>query len=75
MIKIYSTPTCYWCKKVKEYFQLLNIAFEDIDITNNDDAFEEMVIKSNQMGVPVLDIDGTIIIGFNKAAIDLAINK
>lgn len=75
MIKIYSTPTCYWCKKVKEYLQLINIAFDDINITNNADAFEEMVTKSNQMGVPVLDINGTIIIGFDKAAIDLALNK
>jgi len=70
MIKIYSTPTCPYCEMAKEYFKELNLEYEDYDVTQDEKAQEEMIAKSHQLGVPVIDIDGTIIIGFNKAAID-----
>jgi glutaredoxin-like YruB-family protein len=75
MIKVYSTTTCPWCVKVKSYLLSKNVAFEDINISEDINAREEMVLKSKQMGVPVLDINGTVIIGFDKAAIDLALAK
>jgi glutaredoxin-like YruB-family protein len=75
MIKVYSTNTCPWCVKAKDYLKSKDITFEDINVTDNMDAREEMVLKSKQMGVPVLDINGTIIIGFDKPAIDLALTK
>lgn len=69
-IKVYSTPTCPYCHIVKNYLKEKGLAFEDINIAENTAAGEKMVEKSGQMGVPVLDIDGKIIIGFDKAAID-----
>ncbi|OGZ71310.1 MAG: NrdH-redoxin [Candidatus Staskawiczbacteria bacterium RIFCSPLOWO2_01_FULL_33_9] len=70
MIKLYTTPTCVYCVTLKEYFKNHNIDFEEIDVSNNDEALQEMITISNQMGVPVVDIDGEVVIGFNKAKID-----
>lgn len=54
----------------KEYFKERNINYEDYDVSNNENAQKEMLNISHQMAVPVIDIDGTIIIGFNRAEID-----
>ena len=70
MIKIYSTPTCVYCKNLKEYLQSLNIDFVDIDVSKDEKELKEMVKISNQMGVPVVDIDGQVVIGFDKVKID-----
>ena len=72
-VKIYSTPTCPWCKKVKEYLSSKSIDFEDVDVASDEGARNEMVEKSGQMGVPVLDIDGKIIVGFDQEAINEAL--
>jgi glutaredoxin-like YruB-family protein len=64
-VKVYSTPTCPWCKKVKGFLKEKGIEFEDIDVSSNQEASKEMIEKSGQMGVPVLDIDGTIIVGYD----------
>jgi len=69
MIKVYSTPTCPYCHMAKQYLAENNIEFEDIDVSANQAAAQEMINKSGQMGVPVLDINGTIVIGFNKQKI------
>lgn len=69
-IKIYSTPTCPWCKKAKQYLDEKGIAYENIDVSSNEKAQKEMIDKSGQMGVPVIDIDGKIIVGFDKEKID-----
>lgn len=74
-IKVYSTPTCPWCLKAKEYLKEKKIDFEDIDISKNKEAMNEMTEKSGQIGVPVLDINGGIIVGFNKEAIEKALSK
>lgn len=68
-VKVYSTPTCPWCMKTKQFLRENNINFQDIDVSSNQAAAEEMVEKSGQMGVPVLDIDGEIIVGFDKERI------
>lgn len=73
MVKVYSTDTCMWCTKVKQYLNQLNVDFEDLNVDENINYQEEMIKKSHQSGVPVLDINGTIIIGFNKEAIDNAL--
>jgi len=70
MIKIYSTPTCVYCKTLKGYLEKNNIDFQDIDISKNEKDLQEMIKASGQMGVPVVDIDGEIIVGFDKAKID-----
>jgi glutaredoxin 3 len=72
-IKVYSTPTCPWCHRVKEFLKDNNINFEDVDVSVDSTAGEEMVQKSGQMGVPVLDIDGEIIVGFDKDRIKSAL--
>lgn len=69
-IKVYSTTTCPWCVKAKNYLNSKNVNYEDINVSTNQAAAMEMVQKSGQMGVPVLDINGTIIVGFDKKKID-----
>lgn len=70
MIKVYSTPTCPWCDRVKEYFAMNNISYEELNVAKDRDAALEMIEKTGQTGVPVIDINGDIIIGFDKDAID-----
>ena len=72
-VKVYSTPTCPWCIRAKEYFKEKKVPFEDIDVSVNHEAAHEMITKSGQSGVPVIDIDGKIIVGFDKEAIDAAL--
>ena len=69
-IKIYSTPTCPWCKKAKAYLDEKGIAYTSVDVSSDDVAQKEMIEKSGQRGVPVIDIDGKIVIGFDKKKID-----
>ena len=69
-VKIYSTPTCPWCKKAKAYLDEKGVAFENFNVAEDMKAQEEMIKISGQMGVPVLDIDGQIVIGFDKGKID-----
>ena len=66
-VTIYSTPACPYCKTAKEFFRENNIAYEEKDVATDDKAREEMIKKSEQMGVPVIDIDGQIVVGFDKA--------
>lgn len=68
-IKIYSTPTCPFCIRAKQFLKENNIPFEDIDVSVNPQAVEEMIKISGQMGVPILDIEGEIIVGFDKERI------
>jgi len=72
-VKIYSTPTCPWCIRTKQFLKENNVTFEDIDVSSNQAATEEMIQKSGQMGVPVLDIDGEIILGFDRERIKTAL--
>lgn len=74
-IIIYSTPTCPYCVLVKNYLDQKNIKYEYIDVSENQEKAQEMIKKSGQEGVPVVDIDGKIIIGFDKNAIDQALEK
>ncbi|MBU3203008.1 glutaredoxin domain-containing protein [Clostridium algidicarnis] len=69
-ITVYSTETCPWCIKVKEYLRENKISFNEKDINLDRNAAIEMMSKSGQGGVPVLDIDGKIIVGFDKENID-----
>lgn len=72
-VKVYSTPTCPWCMRVKQFLKDNSILYEDLDVSQNQPAAEEMIQKSGQMGVPVLDIDGNIIVGFDKEKIKTAL--
>ncbi len=68
-VRVFSTQMCPYCTTLKEFLKEHNIEFEDIDPSEDKAALDEMVKKSGQMGVPVVDIDGQIIIGFDKEKI------
>lgn len=66
MIKVYSTPTCPYCVTLKNFLKEKGIEFSDIDVSQSDKDLKEMVEKSGQMGVPVSDINGEIVAGFDR---------
>ena len=68
-VKVYGTPSCPWCHKANDFFKENNIESEYVDVSADEVARKEMVEKSGQMGVPVIDIDGKIIVGFDQEAI------
>lgn len=74
-IKVYSTPTCPWCHKLKDFLKEKNIEFIDIDVSADQKAAEEMIQKSGQMGVPQIEINGKIIVGFDQQAIEAELAK
>ncbi len=68
-VKIYSTPTCTYCVVLKKYLEEKGVDYEDVDVSQDLDAQKEMVEKTGQMGVPVVDIEGEIVIGFEREKI------
>jgi glutaredoxin 3 len=72
-VLVYSTPTCPYCVRLKQYLTEKNVVFENYDVGADQAKAEEMIQKSGQMGVPVIDIDGKIIIGFDKTEIQQAL--
>ncbi len=73
-VKVYSTATCPYCKMLKNFLKKKNVTFEDVDVGKNHSAADEMVKKSGQMAVPVVDIEGKIITGFNREEISKLLN-
>lgn len=69
-VTIYTTPTCIWCNRAKSYLRQQNISFVEKDVSRDREAATEMIKKTNQMGVPVLDINGNVIIGFDQHEIN-----
>ena len=65
-VTVYSTPTCPHCVHAKEFLKEKDVDFEDIDVSADREKAKEMVEKSGQMGVPVIDVDGKIIVGFDQ---------
>jgi glutaredoxin-like YruB-family protein len=72
-VKVYSTSTCPWCMQAKQFLKENKIEFQNFDVSGDQLAADEMMAKTGQMGVPVLDIDGEIIIGFDKEKIKQAL--
>jgi len=68
-VRVFSTQMCPYCTTLKEFLKEHDIEFEDIDVSQDKVSLDEMVKKSGQMGVPVVDIDGQIIVGFDKEKI------
>ncbi|MEZ4907478.1 MAG: glutaredoxin domain-containing protein [Saprospiraceae bacterium] len=73
-VVVYSTPSCPWCTKLKDYLKENKIKFEDVDVAANSGRAEEMKKKSGQMGVPQTDIGGQMIVGFDKVKINRLLN-
>lgn len=74
-VTVYSTPTCPWCTRVKEYLNYKEVKFKEINVAQDRDGAMEMVRKSGQRGVPVVDIDGNIVVGFDQAMIDRLLSR
>jgi glutaredoxin-like YruB-family protein len=72
-VTIYSTPTCPFCIRAKQYLKEKNIQFTDYDVGSNPDKADEMIKKSGQMGVPVIEVGESVIIGFDKEKINEAL--
>ncbi len=68
-VKVYSTEFCPYCVALKEFLKEKKVIFEAIDVTQDLKAQEEMIEKSGQMGVPVVDIDREIVVGFDREKI------
>ena len=74
-VTIYTTPSCVYCKMTKEFFKENSVKYDEKDVSTDAKARDEMVSKSGQLGVPVIDIDGEITIGFDKEKISKLLNK
>ena len=72
-VKVYSTPTCPYCYMVKDFLKQNGIQFEDINVATDHEAAHYMIEKSGQMGVPVIEINGQMIVGFDREAIKKAL--
>jgi len=65
-VKVYSTPTCPWCRKVKQFLESNSIPFQDLNVASDKAARDEMVNKTGQLAVPVLEINGEINVGYDE---------
>jgi len=73
-VTIYTTPTCPYCEMVKRFFRKNNVEYEEKNVANDQAAVKEMIEKSGQMGVPIIDINGEIVVGFNKEKLSELLN-
>jgi len=74
-ITLYSTPSCGYCTKAKQYFREHKVPFTEYNVAQDQRRAEEMVRKSGQMGVPVIDVHGKIIVGFKQTEIERALRR
>ena len=74
-VVLYSTPTCSFCHKAKKWFREERISFSEYDVSKDPRRADEMLRKSGQMGVPVIDVHGKIIVGFNQPEIEKALRR
>lgn len=72
-VKIYTTPSCVYCIKTKDFFKANNVEYSEIDVLKDEKGREEMLNQTGKMAVPVIDIDGKIIIGFDELALKQAL--
>lgn len=68
-VKIYSTPACVYCRMAKAFFQEKNVKYEEFNVQDDIQAREDMFAKSHQLGVPVIDVEGEIYVGFDRRAL------
>ncbi len=69
-VLLYSTPSCVYCRMAREFFDKNGVGYEDVNVAADETALKEMVAKSHQMGVPVIDVDGQIFVGFNRSGLE-----
>jgi glutaredoxin 3 len=74
-VVVYSTPSCAYCGMVKDFLRKKQVAFEEYDVSRDPRKADEMVRKSGQMGVPVVDVNGRILVGYRPAEIESALKR
>lgn len=74
-VKVYSTSWCGFCHQAKKYFDSIGVSYSDVDVEADPKEAEEMVSKSQQMGVPVIEIGDEVIVGYDRPRIDSALKK
>ena len=74
-VTVYTTPTCTWCAAVKDYLQSRDVEFDEVDVAADMERAREMVERSGQYGVPVVEIDGEMVIGFDRDRIDALLEQ
>ncbi len=72
-VVVFSSPTCVWCTRAKTYLRSRSVPFRDVDVSSDPAAARDLVRRTGQMGVPVIEIDGKPIVGFDQARIDSAL--
>ena len=72
-VTVYSTPTCVYCSLAKQFLKEKGVAFTEYDVSADESKAEEMMERSGQLGVPVIDVDGRIIVGFDRGALEHAL--
>lgn len=73
-VRLYTTPVCPYCIALKNFLKEQDIDFEEIDVSTNDQARKELIAKTNQLNIPVLEVDGELIVGFDKEKISQLLN-
>jgi glutaredoxin-like YruB-family protein len=74
MVKVYITPVCPYCVTLKQFLKEHNIEFQEIDVSQDEKLQDELIEKTGQMGVPIIDIEGQLIVGFDRAKISSLLN-
>ena len=74
MVKIFITPACPYCFTLKEFLKEKGIEFEEIDVSKDEKARDEMIKKSGRLEAPIIEIDGQIVVGFDKEKICKLLN-
>lgn len=69
-VVVFTTPTCSWCARAKSYLRAQNVRFKEVDVSRDARAARDLVRRTGQMGVPVIEIDGRPIVGFDQAKVD-----
>jgi glutaredoxin-like YruB-family protein len=72
--KIYTTPTCAYCQMAKEWFKENNIEYEELDVSQDEEKRKNLIEKTGQMAVPVIEVGGQIVIGFDKTKLSELLN-
>jgi glutaredoxin 3 len=73
-VKVYTTPTCVYCVTVKNFLKEKNIDFQEVDVSQDKEAADQMIEKTGQMGVPVIEIDQEVVVGFDRDKIIKLLN-
>jgi glutaredoxin 3 len=74
-VVVYSTPSCAYCSMVKDFLKKKQVPFQEYDVSRDQRRADEMVRKSGQMGVPVVDVNGRVLVGYRPAEIEAALKR